>query len=62
MNFKDYSLHEHIEHTLDAFAYRTDNLRKDFTEECTVHRTSTYVIQKYKGLLINPVPYLSTQG
>lgn len=55
MNFKDYSLHEHIEHTLDAYAYRTDNLRKDFAEKCTVHRTSTYAIQKYKGLTLTDV-------
>ena len=55
MNFKEYSLNEYIEHTLDAFAYRKDNLRKDITEKCDVHRTSTSSLQRYKGEVLTDV-------
>lgn len=55
MNFKDYSLNEHIEHSLDAFAFRKVNIRKDITEDCSVHRTGSSVLQSYKGKVLTNV-------
>lgn len=55
MNFKDYSLNDHIEHTLNAFAYRKDNIRVDITEDCNIHRTGSVVVQTYKGKICTDV-------